>query len=76
MSKPDKRLKDNYKDYQNYYKEIINQENELIKDLREKQLKIKEAFEDNDRQLKLYSDIKTLLTIKYQSIKKKINKIF
>ena len=24
-------------------------ENELIKDLREKQLKIKEAFEDNDR---------------------------
>ena len=35
MSKPDKILKDNYKDYQNYYKEIINQENELIKDLRE-----------------------------------------
>ena len=31
MSKPDKRLKDNYKDYQSYYKEIINQENELIK---------------------------------------------
>ena len=26
MSKPDKRLKDNYKDYQSYYKEIINQE--------------------------------------------------
>jgi hypothetical protein len=71
MSKPDKRLKDNYKDYQSYYKEIINQENELIKDLREKQLKTKEAFEDNDRQSKLYSDMKTLLTIKYQSIKKK-----
>ena len=46
-------------------------ENELIKDLREKQLKTKEAFEDNDRQSKLYSDMKTLLTIKYQSIKKK-----
>ena len=45
-------------------------ENELIKDLREKQLKTKEAFEDNDRQSKLYSDMKTLLTIKYQSIKK------
>ena len=71
MSKPDKRLKDNYKDYQSYYKEIINQENELIKELREKQLKTKEAFEDNDRQSKLYSDMKTLLTIKYQSIKKK-----
>ena len=46
-------------------------ENELIKDLREKQLKTKEAFEDNDRQSKLYSDMKTLLTVKYQSIKKK-----
>ena len=46
-------------------------ENELIKDLREKQLKTKEAFEDNYRQSKLYPDMKTLLTIKYQSIKKK-----
>ena len=64
MSKPDKRLKDNYKDYQSYYKEIINQENELIKDLREKQLKIKEVFEDNNRQLKLYFDMKIFLNIK------------
>ena len=39
-------------------------ENELIKDLKEKQLKTKETFEDNDRQSKLYSDMKTLLTIK------------
>jgi intraflagellar transport protein 81 len=70
MSKPDKRLKDNYKDYQSYYKEIINQENALIKELREKQLKTKEAFEDNDRQIKLYSDMKTLLTIKLESMTK------
>ena len=70
MSKPDKRLKDNYKDYQSYYKEIINQENALIKELREKQLKTKEAFEDNDRQTKLYSDMKTLLTIKLESMSK------
>ena len=69
MSKPDKRLKDNYKDYQSYYKEIINQENNLIKDLREKQLKTKEAFEDNDRQSKMYSDMKALLLVKYESIK-------
>ena len=40
-------------------------ENELIKDLREKQLKTKEAFEDNARKSKLYSDMKTLLIIKY-----------
>ena len=69
MSKPDKRLKDNYKDYQSYYKEIINQENNLIKELREKQLKTKEAFEDNDRQSKMYSDMKALLLVKYESIK-------
>ena len=71
MSKPDKRLKDNYKDYQSYYKEIINQENSLIKELREKQLKTKEAFEDNDRQTKMYSDMKALLQVKYESIKSK-----
>ena len=71
MSKPDKRLKDNYKDYQSYYREIINQENSLIKDLREKQLKTKEAFEDNDRQTKMYSDMKALLQVKYESIKSK-----
>ena len=70
MSKPDKRLKDNYKDYQSYYREIINQENALIKELREKQMKTKEAFEDNDRQTKLYSDMKTLLTIKLESMTK------
>ena len=69
MSKPDKRLKENYKDYQSYYREIINQENTLIKDLREKQLKTKEAFEDNDRQSKMYSDMKALLLVKYESIK-------
>ena len=61
MSKPDKKYKDNFKTYQDYYKEIISQENELIKDLREKQLKTKEAYEDNDRQLKLYADLKNCL---------------
>ena len=38
-------------------------ENELIRDLSEKRLKTKEAFEDNARKSKLYSDMKTLLTI-------------
>ena len=71
ISKPDKRYKDNYKDYQSYYREIINQENSLIKELREKQLKTKEAFEDNDRQSKMYSDMKALLLIKYESIRSK-----
>ena len=69
MSKPDKRYKENFKTYQDYYKEIINQENEIIKDLREKQLKTKEAYEDNDRQMKLYNDLKRLLTMKLESLK-------
>ena len=71
MSKPDKRYKENFKTYQDYYKEIINQENEIIKDLREKQLKTKEAYEDNDRQMKLYNDLKRLLTMKLESLKGK-----
>ena len=45
-------------------------ENEFIKDLREKQIKTKEAFEDNARKSKLCTDMKTLLIIKYHSIKK------
>ncbi len=71
MSKQDKRLRDDFKDYQSYYRELINQENALIKELREKQLKTKEAFEDNDRQTKMYSDMKALLTVKLESITKK-----
>ena len=71
MSKPDKRYKDNFKTYQDYYKEVINQENEIIKDLREKQLKTKEAYEDNDRQMKLYNDLKRLLHMKLESLKGK-----
>ena len=71
MSKQDKRLRDDFKDYQSYYRELINQENALIKELREKQLKTKEAFEDNDRQTKMYSDMKALLTVNLESITKK-----
>ena len=71
MSKQDKRYRDDFKDYQSYYRELINQENALIKELREKQLKTKEAFEDNDRQTKMYRDMKALLTVKLESITKK-----
>jgi intraflagellar transport protein 81 len=70
-SKPDKRLNENYKSYQDYYKAILSMENDLLKDLREKQQKTKEAYEDNDRQLKLYSQLKDILTVKLQSLKGK-----
>ena len=70
-SKPDKRLNENYKSYQDYYKAILSMENDVLKDLREKQQKTKEAYEDNDRQLKLYSQLKDILTVKLQSLKGK-----
>ena len=71
MSKPDKRLNDNFKTYQEYYKEIINQEGALIKDLREKQQKTKELYEDNDRQVKLYNNLKKILTVKIENVPRK-----
>ena len=71
MSKPDKRLNENFKTYQEYYKEIINQEGALIKDLREKQQKTKELYEDNDRQVKLYNYLRKILTVKLESVKGK-----
>ena len=71
MSKPDKRLNDSFKTYQEYYKEIISQEGSLIKDLREKQQKTKQLYEDNDRQVKLYNNLKKILTVKLDSLKGK-----
>ena len=71
MSKPDKRLNDSFKTYQEYYKEIISQEGSLIKDLREKQQKTKKLYEDNDRQVKLYNNLKKILTVKLDSLKVK-----
>ena len=70
-TKQDKRLNENYKSYQDYYKAILNMENDVLKDLREKQQKTKEIYEDNDRQLKLYSQLKDILTVKLQSLKGK-----
>lgn len=69
--KPDKRLNESYKSYNDYYQEIINAENRLLSDLREQQQKTKEAYEDNDLQIKLYSDMKKILTIKLTSLKGK-----
>ena len=71
MSKPDKRLNDSFKTYQEYYKEIISQEGSLIKDLSEKQQKTKQLYEDNDRQVKLYNNLKKILTVKLDSLKGK-----
>lgn len=69
ISKPDKRLNDSFKNYQEYYKEIISQEESLIKELREKQHKTKEEYEDNDRQVQMYNDMKELLKMKLENLK-------
>lgn len=69
--KPDKRLNESYKSYNDYYHEIINAETRLLGDLREQQQKTKEAYEDNDLQIKLYSDMKGILSIKLSNLQGK-----
>ena len=67
----DKRLNDKFKSYQEYYSEILKSQEQLLKDLREQQQKTKEAFEDNDRQIKLYHQLKQILEVKLESLKRK-----
>jgi intraflagellar transport protein 81 len=49
--KKDKRLNDKYKSYNDYYKAILNEQENFLRDLKEKQKKIKESYEDNTRQV-------------------------
>lgn len=51
--KKDKRLNDKYKSYNDYYKAILNEQENFLKDLKEKQKKIKESYEDNTRQVNI-----------------------
>ena len=51
IKKKDKRLNDKYKSYNDYYKAILNEQENFLKDLKEKQKKIKENYEDNTRQV-------------------------
>lgn len=71
MTKSDKRYREDHKTLQDYYRAVIGAEEMLLKDLREKQQKTKEIYEDNERQVKFYYDLKEILKTKLQSVKGK-----
>ena len=71
MTKPDKRYKSEHKTYQDYYHALISAEDNVLQELREKQQKTRDIVEDNERQVKFYTDLKEILKIKLQSVKSK-----
>jgi intraflagellar transport protein 81 len=52
LNKQDKRLNQNFKSYTEYYRAIMNQQEELVKDLKERQKNLKDSHEDGNRQVK------------------------
>lgn len=52
LNKKDKKLNEKYKSYTEYYKKIINEQDNFLKDLKEKQKRIKDTYEDNTRQVR------------------------
>lgn len=51
LTKPDKRLNQDHKSYNDYYKAILNEQECLVKDLKEQQKNIKSNNEDSSRQV-------------------------
>ena len=47
LAKPEKKLNNNFKTYTEYYKAITSQQEELVRDLKERQKSIKGTYEDN-----------------------------
>lgn len=53
LTKPERRLNDQYKSYNDYYKSILNEQESLIKELKEQQKNIKSTNEDATRQVSI-----------------------
>jgi len=53
LAKPDKKLNDKFKSYTEYYKAITSEQEELVRNLKERQKQIKGTYEDNLRQVKI-----------------------
>ena len=51
LNKQDKRLNENFKNYSEYYKAILNGQEELIKNLKERQITIRDNYDDSNRQV-------------------------
>lgn len=50
-TKNDKKLNDKFKSFGDYYRAIISEQDNLLKDLKERQRRIKDNYEDNTRQV-------------------------
>ena len=51
LAKPEKKLNDKFKSYSDYYRAITTEQEELVKNLKERQKQIKGTYEDNLRQV-------------------------
>jgi intraflagellar transport protein 81 len=52
LNKQDKRMNEHFKSYTEYYRAIMSQQEELMKDLKERQRTMKDHVEDGNRQVK------------------------
>jgi hypothetical protein len=52
LNKQDKRMNQNFKSYTEYYRAIMGQQEELVKDLKERQKTMKDSHEDGNRQVR------------------------
>jgi chromosome segregation ATPase len=52
LTSKNKTLNDRYKSHTEYYKKIISEQDNFLVDLKEKQKRVKDTFEDNNRQVK------------------------
>jgi len=52
LTSKNKNLNDRYKSHTEYYKKIISEQENFLVDLKEKQKRVKDTFEDNNRQVK------------------------
>lgn len=64
----DKRMNKDFKNFSEYYKEIMNYQAITIKDLDVKKNLVRENSQDNFRQIKFFHDMKKLLNFKRQSL--------
>jgi hypothetical protein len=54
LTKKEKKMNEKYKSYTEYYKKILAEHDNFLIDLKEKQKRIKDTFEDNNRQVKIF----------------------
>ena len=67
-SSPDKRLNAEHKTYQEYYKAILAQQEQLLKDTKNQQKAVRESAEVNTKQVQMFLNLKKLLEVKLRTL--------